>query len=76
LEVIRREAWRALIINRTVGEDIDKEHPTGWMPPAKREKIIEILQGILAAAGGREIRVSTERKSPNDGTEGRAEKKI
>lgn len=54
LLTIRREARRALIINRTIGDDIDEKHPPGWMPPKKRQDIIAILQAILAEAGGSE----------------------
>jgi len=50
LRHIRGLAWRALVINRTIGDTIEATAPVGYMPPEKRQQIVAIFEEILATA--------------------------
>lgn len=43
---IRKLCLSAKLTNQTVGKELDKNPPQGWMPPEKRQKIMDIFTQI------------------------------
>ena len=46
IQEIRKLCLSAKLINQTVGKELDKKPPEGWMPPEKRQKVMEIFNLI------------------------------